>query len=109
MSVNQHCIAEELLTMLMWDVTWDCFKELEMMCLKGNFMSAFFFHLHKSTELHPTESWLGKRRKRKKTLLKNKLLSLAQKGVIKIIQESQIKSRTEFHLEGNIVWKRERF
>lgn len=108
MSVNQHCIAEELLTMIMWDVTWDCFKELEMMCLKANFVSVFF-HLYKGAELHPTESWLGKRRKRKKTLLKNKLLSLAQKGVIKIIQEPQIKSRTEFHLEVNIVWERERF
>lgn len=73
------------------------------------FHERFFFHLQKSTELHPTESWLGKRRKRKNTLLKNKLLSLAQKGVIKVIQESQIKSRTEFHLEVNIVWKRERF
>lgn len=63
MSVNQHCIAEELLTMPHVGCDMDCFKELEMMCLKGNFMSVF--SIFKSTELHPTESWLGKRRKGK--------------------------------------------
>lgn len=37
--------------------------------------------------------------------MKNKSLSLAQKGVVKIIQEPQIKSKAELHLEVKVVWE----
>lgn len=103
MAANQHCLLEEMAMTPVCDMTWDCSNEEEV-SLKGKFMNAFF-HLYKGAELHPPESWLGERRKRRENLVKNKLPSLAQKGVIKIIQEPQIKSKAALHLEVKVVWE----